>query len=849
MMESNMKTPFSMTTFSWARCAWLMLLAASMTNLSLAEEDKPGDKEATVVAESTDAVPQPPVVKDATPVELKVLPTEVNLTNQRDRQSLVAQMVYDNGITVDVTDQVQWNVANADLVELGEGLVRPKADGETKVNVAMGDFLVEVPVKVASATSNPPVSFTNDVMPVFSRSGCNAGSCHGAARGKDGFRLSLYGFDPQGDYHRLTREMLGRRINLSVPSECLLMTKATGEVPHSGGELFKPGSEYYNTVMNWLEAGASFDSGPVPAVTSIELFPKSAVLNGPDASQQLTVRAYYADGTDRDVTSLAYFSTSNDNSAIVGQDGAVTAKNRGEAFVMARFDTHTVGADVIVLPKDLKFSWSETPENNYIDTLIHDKLKKLRIQPSGLCSDEEFIRRVSLDICGIVPTPEQVAAFVADETPNKRSVYIDQMLDRKEFVEMWVMKWSELLQVRSSQQVSYKSALLYYDWLKERISNNVPVNEMVRELLGAQGGTFSVPSTNYYQNEQDNLKVAENVAQVFLGMRIQCAQCHNHPFDRWTMDDYYGFAAFFSQIGRKRGEDPRETIVFNRGGGDIRHPVTNQVVAPKFLGGEAPDTNGQDRRKVVADWIASPENPYFSKNLSNIVWAHFFGRGIVNEVDDVRVSNPPVNPQLLDALGQKFAEYNYDFKKLVRDICNSRTYQLSTQTNETNESDLTNFSHAILRRIRAEVLLDVISQVTETKNKFRGLPVGARAVQIADGNVSNYFLTTFGRAKRETVCSCEVVMEPSLSQALHLLNGSTVHSKVIQGKVVPTLLEAGKSPVEVIDELYVRCLGRKPNDQERQALVAEVDAQEDKKTALEDIFWAILNSREFVFNH
>lgn len=829
---------------------WFTLvgLTIAMPTWVLADEDdKTKEAETTVAAATTP--PPAPIVKNATPIKLSVLPVDINLTNARDRQAIVAQLEYSNGVTVDVTDRVQIQSANEALLTQASNLFTPKSDGETKLTVSIDQFSIDIPVKVTGAAAVPPVSFSNDVMPVFSRSGCNAGSCHGAARGKDGFRLSLYGFDPKGDYHRLTREMLGRRIDLAVPNDCLLVTKATGAVSHSGGELFKPGSEYYNTLLNWLESGASFDAGPVPAVTSIELYPKAAVLNGTGAEQKMTVRAKYADGTDRDVTSLAYFSTNNDNSAIVSQSGLITAKNRGEAFVMCRFDTHTVGANVIVLPKDVEFTWKDVKENNYVDALIHAKLRNLRIQPSELCSDEEFIRRSSIDICGIVPTPERVTQFVADADPEKRSKYIDEMLARKEFVEIWVMKWSELLKVRSTQQVSYKSALLYYEWLKQRIANDVPVNQMVEELLSSQGGTFDVPATNYYQTEQDNLKVSENVAQVFLGMRIQCAQCHNHPFDRWTMDDYYGFSAFFAQIGRKRGEDPRELVIFNRGAGETKHPVTKQNVAPKFLGGIAPETKGKDRRAVVAKWIASKDNPYFAKNLSNIVWAHFFGRGIVDEVDDVRVSNPAVNPQLLDELGKKFTEYNYDFKKIVRDICNSRTYQRSTKTNETNATDLTNFSHASLRRIRAEVMLDIISQVTETKNKFRGLPLGSRAVQIADGNTTNYFLSTFGRAKRETVCSCEVKMDPSLSQALHLLNGDSVHQKIIAGGLIKQLMDAKKPPSEIIDELFLRSLGRLPTDKERTALTAEVDAAKDKKKMLDDVFWAILNSREFVFNH
>lgn len=792
-------------------------------------------------------VPSEP--ESASVVELRAFPTQIDLNHSRDRQSIIVQALYDNGITADVTSQVQWAVENQALTKLEAATLYPLADGETNVKITLGDSELTLPIKVAGATTEKPVSFEMDVMPVFMKAGCNAGSCHGAARGKDGFQLSLYGFDAKGDYHRLTREFTGRRIDLALPEECLLIEKAVGKVPHTGGAPIQLGDEHYDAIMRWLDSGAPADSGPVPSVTELQLYPSNAVLNGDEATQQLTVRAKYSDGSDRDVTSLAYFMSSNDNSAKVSQTGLIDAGARGESFVMARFETHTVGIPVITLPKDLQFAWKDVPELNYIDTLVNQKLKNLRIQPSETCSDRAFIRRVHIDICGILPTPEVIDAFVADESPDKRAKLVDELLERKEFVEMWVMKWSELLQIRSSQQVSYKASLLYYNWLQEQIANDVPVDQMIRELLGSEGGTFTNPATNYYQNEQNTLKTAENVAQVFLGMRIQCAQCHNHPFDRWTMDDYYSFAAFFSQVGRKRGQDPRETIVYNRFGGEMQNPVTKATMVPKFLGGEQPDTKGKDRRAVVAEWIASKENPYFSKNLANIVWAHFFGRGIVDEVDDVRISNPPSNAPLLDELGKKFAEYEFDFKKLVRDICNSRTYQLSTQMNETNESDNTNFSHSTLRRIRAEVLLDVISQVTETQNKFPGLPLGARAVQIADGNTSNYFLTTFGRAKRTSVCSCEVKMEPNLSQALHLINGDNVNAKIQQGGLIPKLLAEGKTPDDIVRELYLRCLGREPLEAEWTALKPELDAQEDKKMALEDIFWALLNSREFVFNH
>ena len=787
-------------------------------------------------------------------IALRVFPQTILLGSALDRQSIVVQKVRSDGLTEDISSDCEISFAIAEkgnaVARFENGFVLPVSNGDTTLRIEYKSLRAQVPVNVSHCEVTPPVSFQNDVMPVFTKTGCNAGSCHGAARGKDGFNLSLYGFDPKGDYHRLTREMMGRRINLAVPDDCLLTNKATGKVPHSGGSLMSRESEYYETIMRWLESGATEDIGKVPTVDKIELYPPSAVLNGADESQKMTVVATYSDGSTRDVTSLAYFSTNNDNSAGVSQAGIVTAANRGEAFVMARFDTHTVGSDFIVLPKDVAFDWpAEIEPHNYIDEKVHDKLRKLRVRPSELCSDEEFIRRASLDICGIVPGSQQTIDFVADRDPQKRARLVDELLERKEFAEIWLMKWSELLQVRSTLQVSYKSTLLYFDWLKERISNNVPVDQMVVELLASTGGTFTNPATNYYEVERDKLKTAENVAQVFMGTRIQCAQCHNHPFDRWTMDDYYSFAAFFAKVNRKQAEDPRERIIFN-GGGETRHPVTNQIMKPKFLGGESPEIPGnKDRREVLARWLTSPENPWFARNLSNIVWAHFLGRGIVHEVDDVRVSNPPVNSQLLDALSEKFVEYRFDFKRLVRDICNSRTYQLSTQKNETNVSDETNFSRASLRRIRAEILLDVISQITETRDKFRGLPRGARAVQIADGNTSTYFLNTFGRAKRETVCSCEVKMEPNLSQALHLINGDTIEAKIRQGGVVKKLIEAKQSDDEILNELYLRCLSRAPLGMEVEALKAEIAGHENRQQALEDIFWALLNSREFVFNH
>jgi hypothetical protein len=788
-----------------------------------------------------------------TPAKVAVYPPDVNLETARDRQSFVVQATYPDGLTRDVTAEAQISVANPTVVKIDKFACLPLADGQTELAVSFAGQTVKVPVKVANATADRPISFKLDVMPVFMRAGCNQGGCHGAARGKDGFRLSLFGFDPDGDHYRLTRELNGRRVNLAMPHDSLLLEKAAGKVPHTGGKKISDGDEYYAAILRWLEADCPQDPPTVATPTGIEVYPPGAVLDGKDSKQRLVVRAKYSDGTDRDVTPLTLFMTNNETSAKIAPDGdgSVTAGERGEAFVMARFATYTIGVPFVTLPKGLQFTWPNPPANNYIDELVYAKLKKLRVEPSGLCDDSTFIRRLYLDVTGQLPTADEYARFMISNLPNKRDLLVDELLERKEFSELWVLKWAELLQIRTdnNSNVSPKAMLQYYGWLQEKIAKNTPTNEWVKELLGANGGTFKNPPTNYYQLERDVIKVTENVAQVFMGMRVQCAQCHNHPFDRWTMDDYYGFAAFFTQIGRKGTDDPRELVIFNSGGGEINHPVKGRPMPPKFLGGAAADVVGKDRRQVLADWLASPDNPYFAKNLANVVWNHFFGQGIINEVDDVRISNPASNQELLDELGKRFTGYKYDFKKLVKDICTSRTYQLATQATKSNEGDTRNFARGPIRRIRAETMLDIITGVTDTKNKFPGLPLGARAVQIADGQTSTYFLTTFGRPTRETVCSCEVRLEPTLSQSLHLMNGDTVGPKIQQGGLVAKMLQDKRTPAQVIETIYVRSLSRTPTTIELQKLLAQVDASPNKQQALEDVFWAVLNSREFMFNH
>ncbi len=721
------------------------------------------------------------------------------------------------------------------------------ADGATKVVVTWRDQQVTLPIVVRNGQQLPSVSFQRDVLPTLTKAGCNTGTCHGSSRGKDGFRLSLFAFDPQGDYHRITRELAARRINLAIPADSLLLQKAVGAVTHTGGKRFEIGSPGYQTVHQWLAQGALADSSDLPGVERVALYPPEIVAAGRGQGQALLVMAHYADGTDRDVTELTVFRSSDESVAEL-RDEQVVAAERGESFVTARFETHTVGVPVLVLPEQAA-SPPPIRSQHYIDQLVGEKLRKLRMPASPLCTDEEFLRRLYVDVIGQLPTEEEFATFMTDPVPNKRTVWIDRLLRRDEFADLWAAKWGDLLMIRQIPNImSEKAVQTYSHWLRDQIAAGRPFNQIVDQLLTSTGRTFEDPAANFYALEPNKLKVAENMAQVFLGIRTQCAQCHNHPFDRWTMDDYYGFAAFFARIGRKRHEDYRQWIVFP-GGGETRHPVSNRVVRPKFLGEETPDiANGEDRRVSVARWITSPSNPYFSRSVANRVWEHFLGRGIVDPVDDVRVSNPPSNQRLLDALAERLVEYSYDFRSLSRDILTSATYQRSSTALPENQHDQRNFAHAAVRRIPAASLIDCISEVTASPTKYPRQPLGARAVENPDNVPSNYFLKTFGQASRASACACETSSTPTLSQALHLLNGDTIHKKVIDGKVVASMLADARTPDQIVHSIYIRSLTRPPTDAERERLLVNV-RDESQQEDLEDIFWAVLNSREFLFLH
>ncbi|HYW43605.1 MAG TPA: DUF1549 and DUF1553 domain-containing protein [Bryobacteraceae bacterium] len=721
-------------------------------------------------------------------------------------------------------------------------------------------LLLASPLMAATIYGPPrPVSFRLDVEPVLFRAGCNGGGCHGAAAGKDGFHLSLFGYDPAGDYYRLTQQIVGRRIDLAVPEQSLLLMKATGMVPHTGGRRFKPESEYFNTLLRWIREGAEDDTAGVPRGAGISMVPDKVVLSGKETRRPLQVIANYSDGSERVVNRLALYLTNNRNTAGIDDQGVVSAGKRGDTFVFARFANFTTGAEIIVLPPG-KFKWPKIPANNYIDELVYAKLKNLRMVPSALCTDEEFLRRVYLDLAGLLPTPEQYHSFTSDHSPDKRPRLVDTLLARDEFADLWATKWAEALKVHSDSNSSFgagrKAAYLYDQWIRQQVRNDVPLDQFARTLVASTGTNLQNPPVNLYtmlpQGQYDPKAVAQDVAQLFTGIRVQCAQCHNHPFDRWTQDDYYGFVSFFTGVKRKQASEAREFYIYDDvNAPPARHLLDGRPVPARFLGAEEPDVKGKDPRVALAEWLTAKDNPLFRQNMANRIWAQFFGRGIVEPVDDVRISNPPGNRELLEELGRRLASYDFHTRRLIRDICTSRTYQLSAAANSNNADDEQQFSHAHLRRLRADVLLDSISEVTATPSSFNGTPVGYRAAQLFEGDrtANNYFLKTFGLCPRDSVNASETRLEPTLAQVLHLLNGDTVENKLGRSTVVPGLLKSGRNPREILDELFIRALSRHPAEAEKERLLPMITANPKDRQPYDDILWALLNSTEFEFNH
>ena len=707
-------------------------------------------------------------------------------------------------------------------------------------------------------------SWRRDVMPVFFRAGCNAGTCHGSARGKDGYMLSLFGYDAPGDYRRTVEEMPGRRVNTAVPEESLLLLKATGSVPHTGGKRFEKDSELYKALFDWIVAGAPDDVGSVPEVADIAVSQPAMVFDEAGAGESLRVTATYADGSTRDVTPLALFGTNNPAVAEVDEQGRVTAKGPGDTTVFARFSRFTVAAEVIVLPSAEGFAWPNPPENNFIDGLVFARLEKLRIAPSELCDDETFLRRVTLDLVARVPTPEEYAAFMADDSPDKRTQKIDVLLASDEFTDYMTALWGELFRAKSIDYTgrgdSHKPANAFMGWLREQVAADRPFDEIVADMTTAVGSTNVDGETGLYtmlikDYELDPKVLAADYSQLFLGVRMQCAECHNHPFDRWTMDDYYGLVSFFTCVKRKAGSDSRDRrVIFNPDAAPAKHLVDGRPVPAKLLGAVEPVGGEGDPRKALAAWIRDPGNDLFNRNIVNRLWAHLLGVGIIEPVDDVRATNPPANGPLLEALAARFAEQGRRLRPIIRDICSSRVYQLSVAPTPSNAADQRQFSHARVRRLRADVLLDSIVAVTGVPRSLPRFSTGTKAInyinRTPDTESGDFVLDTFGQSARNSVCACDTSVDPSLSQVMHLLVGDTVGPRVhtaAKSGVLKKIVDEHSTPEGVIEAIFIRVLSRRPTSAEMDAMLQLV--AENKAPAIyEDIFAGLLASNDFLFN-
>lgn len=717
----------------------------------------------------------------------------------------------------------------------------------------------------APAPGDTVPGFRRDVMPVFFRAGCNAGTCHGSARGKDGYMLSLFGFDSAGDYRRTVEEMPGRRVNTASPAASLLLLKATGAVAHTGGKRFEKDSALYKTVFDWITAGAPDDVGSVPDVVEIAVSQPSLVFEAVGKTESLRVTATYADGSTRDVTSLALFGTNNPSVAEIDEHGHVTAKGSGDTTVFARFSRFTVGAEVIVLPPTDGFVWSNPPENNFIDRLVFARLRKLRIVPSGLCDDETFLRRVTLDLAARPPTVEEYQAFMADSAPDKRSKKIDALLASDDFTDYMTGLWGELCRVSSIDYTgrgdSHKPANAFIGWLHDQVAADRPFDEVVADMATAVGSTNTDGQTGLYtmliKDYKLNPKVlAADFSQLFLGVRMQCAECHNHPFDRWTMDDYYGLVSFFTCVKRKPGSDGRDRrVIYDPTAPPARHLVDDRPVPAKLLGAVEPVDAPGDPRRALAAWIRDADNDLFNRNIVNRLWAHLLGVGIVEPVDDFRATNPPANGPLLEALADRFTEHDRKLRPMMRDICNSRVYQLSVEPTLSGAADQQQFSHARVRRLRADVLLDAIVAVTGVPRSLPRFPTGTKAISYANRTPNSasgdYVLDTFGQSARNSVCACDTRTDPSLSQVMHLLVGDTVGPRVhtaAKSGVLKKMLDDHSTPEGVIAAIFIRVLSRRPTAIEMESMLQLV-AENQAPAVYEDIFAGLLTSNEFLFNH
>jgi len=782
----------------------------------------------------------------------------IELRSADARQQLL--VTFESGPTAtDVTRAVQYSVAPEGLLTVDDsGLITPLADGTATLTATLAgqDVSASISISTTGFAAPPPINFRNQVVPIFTKLGCNGGGCHGKSGGQNGFRLSLLGFYPEDDFEFLRKESRGRRIFPAEPARSLLLTKATGLVPHGGGKRMAAGDYEYRMLARWIEQGMPYGNESDPAVTGITCYPPARVM--PQASeQQITVIATYSDGSTEDVTRMCLFEPNDSEMAECSETGLVSTLDlAGEVAIMARYQgqvstfraTVPLGADTSNLPEAV----------NVVDTAVFNKLRLLGIPASARSTDAAFLRRVSLDIAGTIPTADQVQEFLADTRADKRDRLIDRLLDSQEYADNFANKWNFILRNKKTRNEDRAGTQLFHQWIWDSLYENKPYDQFVREIITASGEPLLNPAVTWYREVDQVEEQVEDTAQLFLGIRIQCARCHHHPFEKWSQNDYYSLAAFYRRVGRKNingvaGQFRDRSIFHNEGVATANNPRTGASLKPAGLGAPPLDIPAdQDPRVQLADWMSQSDNPFFARSLVNRYWKHFFNRGIVEPEDDMRETNPPSNPELLDALADRFVKSGFDLKDLVRTICRSRTYQLSSLPNEYNASDKQNFSRYYPRRLSAEALYDAFHTVTDTSERFGGMPAGTRALQLADSSGGPYFLKVFGMPEGDTACECERSADANLAQSLHLLNSKEVQDKISKdgARAAQLAVEKDRSHAERMTEIYQTVFSRNPTADELNVAIAYIERHKDNpRVAYEDLLWALVNTKEFLFNH
>lgn len=805
-----------------------------------------------VAAEKESERPPTPLelVQVGTPSGLRVEPDRAALNSPARKIQFVVTGLYANGSVQDLTRAASYQIENPKLAHLSAGLLTPTADGSTTLRITVGSHTQAVPVTISGQSAPETVPFLTGALAALSKNGCNSGGCHGAPSGKGGFALSMVAFDPESDKLTLTRDFFNRRINRAEPESSLLLRKPLMETAHRGGQRLTKQDEAYSLLLDWIRQGCRFDAPDTPAVTGIHVGPEARrTLQWPAHTQQLRVTASFSDGSRRDITRLALFSSSDENVATVDGNGLVVSSARGQTAISVRFLDRVETCRLTFIRPVAGFAWNAPEPANAIDQTVFEQLQRLQIPPSPLCSDSEFARRSSLDVTGLLPKPEDARSFLEETAPDKRARWVEKLLASPDFARFWAFRWGDLLRI-SPNTVSEPGTHKYHDWLVRAWENNLPYDQFARALLSAEGSTLENPPANFFRTTANTAEATEMTAQIFLGARIQCAKCHNHPFERWTQDNYYGMAAFFERIQRRKGNRANEMVLFSARKGETTQPRTGKTMQPWVPGSGTLDLPPEaDRIPAFVTWLTQPENPFFARVEANRIWWQLMGRGIVEPIDDFRDSNPPSNPELLDLLAREFAESGFDRKKLIRTILNSKTYQLSSRALEGNREDDRLFSHARRQILSAEQLLDAVCQVTGLPERYASLPQGTPATQLPAPQPSNLFLVAFGQPPRQSSCACERQNQPNLTQALQLSNSQTVENRLRNGEstFIKKLLTSNKPDEALLSDLYMAALCREPSTAERKHALDYLARHPGRAQALSDVVWSLLNLREFIF--